>query len=91
MLFTSTFMLTLEEFKEQAVASILAETSANPDELHKQNILSKHLSEINVDSLTFVEIVIVLEDLIEHEISDKQLSGDPVLNDFLLRIYHNKL
>ena len=84
-------MLSFEEFKDLAVTSVLAETYANPDELHKQNILSKHLSEINVDSLTFVEIIIVLEDSIDHEISDGSLSGDPVFNDFLWNIYHNKL
>ena len=56
----------------------------------KTEILSSKLSELEIDSLYFMEIVIEIEDMIGVQATDKELSGDPTLEDFLKRIYENK-
>ena len=80
----------LEEFKNKAIESVLRETSDEPAELHEGNVLSKKLSKLNVESLAFMEIVMELEDMIEVQVTDNALSGDPTLEDFLNKVYESK-
>ena len=80
----------LEEFKNKAIESVLRETSSVPAELHEGNVLNSKLSKLNVESLSFMEIVMELEDMIEVQVDDEHLSGDPTLEDFLNKIYESK-
>ena len=77
----------LTEFKQLAIKLILEETASDITSLNEKDILTKNLSKLNVESLAFMEIVMELEDRTNLTVSDEQLSGDPLLDDFLENIY----
>ena len=77
----------LNEFKQLAIKLILEETASDLTLLNEKNILTKNLSKLNVESLAFMEIVMELEERTSLTVSDEQLSGDPLLDDFLENIY----
>ena len=85
----STIITTMElnEFKQLAIKLILEETASDLTLLNEKNILTKNLSKLNVESLAFMEIVMELEERTSLTVSDEQLSGDPLLDDFLENIY----
>lgn len=79
-----------EQFAGRAVELVLADKDSQSESNDKTEILSLKLSELEIDSLYFMEIVIEIEDMIGVQATDKELSGDPTLEDFLKRIYENK-
>lgn len=80
----------LEGFKTKAIESVLREKSSEAAELHEGNVLNSKLSKLNIASLSFMEIVMDLEDMIEAKVEDEHLSSDPTLEVFLNNIYENK-
>lgn len=75
-----------EQFVDRAVELVLTESESDD----KTKILSSKLSELEIESLYFMELVIEIEDMIGVQATDEDLSGDPSLEDFLKRTYAKK-
>ena len=83
-------MTPIKEFQQNAIRSLLRETYSSAEDLNPQNILSKRLSELNIESLTFMEIIMNFEEELEIEVQDEDLSGDPTTEAFLKKIYERR-
>lgn len=83
-------MTPIKEFQQNAIRALLQETHSSAEDLNPQNILSKKLSELNIESLTFMETIMDFEEELGIEVHDEDLSGDPTTETFLMRIYERK-
>ena len=83
-------MTPIKEFQQNAIQALLRETYSSAEDLNPQNILSKRLSELNIESLAFMEIIMNFEEELEIEVQDEDLSGDPTTEAFLKKIYERR-
>lgn len=75
-----------EEFQAKAIDLMLKNTSS-PEETCSESVLDKKLSDLNIDSLVFMEIIIELEDSLCIRLGEFDMSDDPIVCDFLEMLY----